>query len=82
MTAYTSINFAYLDRALVLADSLRAHHPEWHLVLVLVEPAVPTDSLSEALSAFDEVILAAETVRSGVRGMDIRPECRGGVHRR
>ena len=58
VTAYTSINFAYLDRALVLADSVRLHHPDWHLVLVLVEPSVPDPALTEAMRAFDEVILA------------------------
>lgn len=59
VSAYTSINLAYLDRALVLADSVRRHHPDWHLVLILVEPSVPDPALLDALGAFDEVILAA-----------------------
>ncbi|MGV1003171.1 MAG: hypothetical protein ACOYEV_00080 [Candidatus Nanopelagicales bacterium] len=58
VTAYTSINFYYLDRALVLADSIRLHHPDWHIVCVLVEPSLPPD-LAAASAAFDEVILVS-----------------------
>lgn len=32
---YTSISFSYLDRARVLAESIRKHHPDWTLWLCL-----------------------------------------------
>lgn len=37
---YTSISFSYLDRARVLAESVKRHHPDWTLWLCLsdVEP--------------------------------------------
>jgi hypothetical protein len=58
VTVYTSFNLFYADRALVLLDSLRAFHPSWTVVAILVEPAIPEGPWCEALDGFDEVILA------------------------
>lgn len=35
--AFTSCSFSYLNRARVLASSLRTHHPDWVIWLVLVD---------------------------------------------
>ncbi len=57
---YTSANLAYLDRAIVLRDTLARHHPDWPLILVLVEEE-PRDSRTRSLlDGFSEVILASE----------------------
>lgn len=51
---FTSITLAYLPRARVLAESLRRHHPDWVLHLVLVEPA--PDWLRADPGPFDDVL--------------------------
>jgi hypothetical protein len=57
---YTSFTFAYLTRALTLARSLRAHHPDWTLWAVLVDRAPP--SFDESWRAAFDVVLDAEAL--------------------
>lgn len=57
---YTSANLAYLDRALVLRESLARHHPDWPLVLILVDEVPRDRKLRSLLDTFDEVIPADE----------------------
>ncbi len=53
---FTSASFAYLDRARVLADSLRRHHPEWTLWLCLVDQAPPGFGFDPANEPFDHIV--------------------------
>ena len=55
---YTSFTYAYLARALTLARTLRAHHPDWTLWAVLVDRA-PPDFDASWRDAFDVVLDAA-----------------------
>lgn len=50
---FTSITLAYLPRARVLAESVRRHHPDWRLHLLLVD-RVP-DWLTTSDAHFDEI---------------------------
>jgi hypothetical protein len=57
---FTSANLAYLDRAIVLLDSVRRHQPDWPVVLILVDEE-PSDRVArELLGRFDEVVLAKD----------------------
>jgi len=57
---FTSCNWAYLDRALVLLASIREYEPESHAVLMLVEDRTSDPVLLDVLARFDEVIFAPE----------------------
>ena len=79
VAAYTSLNLAYLDRAVVLRESVRLHHPEWHLVILLVDE-LPTDEVAlQELASFDEVMtlrdLDIEDVEPWVFGYDVIEAC-------
>jgi hypothetical protein len=67
VTAFTSANLAHLDRAVVLRDSLKEFHPDWGLVLVLVDEIPDSEPLLAELACFDRVLLASE-----LRGDDFR----------
>jgi len=51
---FTSITVSYLAKARVLADSVREHHPDWELTVVLSEP-VP-DWLDVEAEPFDAIV--------------------------
>ncbi len=55
---FTSFSYAYLPRARVLAETLRATHPDWTLWAVLVDRAPPAVDETAALAAFDGVVRA------------------------
>jgi hypothetical protein len=57
---FTSISFSYLDRARVLGESLRRHHPDWTLWLLLsdVEPEGFTFDLAN--EPFDRLVRSEE----------------------
>lgn len=57
---FTSISYHYLDRARVLANSIREYHPDWHLALGLTdrEPAGFRFSLED--EPFDSVVRAED----------------------
>ena len=63
---FTSFNFFYADRALVLLESIRRHEPSWQVVAVVVEPDMPAE-WERALSGFDEVVLARSLYSEGDR---------------
>jgi hypothetical protein len=67
VTAFTSATLGYLDRATVLRASLAHFHPDWQLVLVLVDELPHDERLLDQLARFDRVIVAAE-----FRGADFR----------
>lgn len=57
---FTSISFSYLNRARVLGATLKRHHPDWTLWLVISD--VPPDGLSFDVSqeSWDKVTFATE----------------------
>ncbi len=56
MICFTSFALNYLPRACVLAETLRAAHPDWNFWALVVD-APPPDG---ALSGFDHVVTAAD----------------------
>lgn len=60
---YTSVNVEYLDRALVLLESIRITNPSWKVVLVLVDSEESAGANQDVLAQFDEVILSQELIR-------------------
>lgn len=53
---YSSFSFSYLNRARVLFQSLRRHHPDWHLVALMTD-RVPAGMVFDlANEPFDEVV--------------------------
>ncbi|AFT84806.1 hypothetical protein [Paraburkholderia phenoliruptrix] len=57
---YTSVSFSYLDRARVLAESVRKHHPDWTLWLLLSDEAPEGFHFDIAEEPFDYVVTIAE----------------------
>lgn len=57
---FTSFSYAYLDRARVLASSIRRLHPEWVLWAILVDRDPPNLPVDWAKENFDRVIRADE----------------------
>ncbi|MBZ9674407.1 hypothetical protein [Mesorhizobium sp. ES1-1] len=55
---FTSASLAYADRALVLARSLRRHHPDWVLWLCLVDLPPSDFSMHVIEGVFDHVVTA------------------------
>lgn len=56
VACFTSFTCHYLPRARVLAQTLRAAHPDWHLCAVLVDRPPPGIDLAPQLELFDAVI--------------------------
>lgn len=56
VVAFTSFSFGYLARARVLAETLRAAHPDWALWAVLVDRPPPGFSRRAAFAGFDRVL--------------------------
>jgi len=57
---FTSVNVAYLDRALILQETIKRFNPDWIFTLFLVDE-VPVDSkVQNFLEEFDQVILAKD----------------------
>lgn len=79
VTVFTSANLAHLDRAVVLRDSLKEFHPDWGLVLVLVDEIPDSEPLLAELARFDRVLLASELrgddFRSWIFGHDVVEAC-------
>jgi hypothetical protein len=58
---FTSISLAYLSRARILSESIRRHHPEWTLWLI-VSDVLPPDFELQVEGEFDHVIWAKDLV--------------------
>jgi hypothetical protein len=58
--AYTSFTYSYLDRARVLAKSLRRHHPDWVLWAVLTDKEPAGYSLDWSGEDYDHVLTVEE----------------------
>jgi hypothetical protein len=79
VVAYTSANLGYLDRASLLRESVRRHHPEIEIVLVLVDALPKDQSLLDEISRFDQVLLPDDLVSCNARqwlfGYDVVEAC-------
>lgn len=65
---FSSFSFSYLNRARVLYQSLRRHHPDWHLVALMTDE-VPADfAFDVADEPFDEVVWHDELGIDNVEG--------------
>jgi hypothetical protein len=58
IACFTSFTWGYLSRALILSRTLRAAHPDWHQVALVVD--APAEGAAEALAPFDEVVFAQD----------------------
>jgi hypothetical protein len=58
--AFTSFTYSYLPRARVLAETLRAAHPDWPLWAVVVDRPPPTFAAAHAFAGFDQVVDAED----------------------
>ena len=56
---FTSFTYSYLPRAQILAESVRAVHPEWELRALVVDKPPPGFDAASALRAFDTVTEAS-----------------------
>ncbi|CEG09786.1 Capsular polysaccharide biosynthesis protein [Afipia felis] len=66
--AYTSFSYSYLDRARVLAASLRKHHPDWIVWAVLTDKEPQGFNLDWDAEDFDYVITADDLYGDAVSG--------------
>lgn len=77
--AYTSFSYSYLDRARVLAASLKRQHPDWILWAVLTDRAPPGFILDWSREDFDHMITAedlfGDTTNSWLFRHDIVEAC-------
>ena len=55
---FTSFSYSYLPRARILAQTLRAAHPDWAIHAVLVDEPPPGLDTASALAPFDRVVAA------------------------
>jgi hypothetical protein len=55
---FTSFTLAYLSRARVMAQTVKAAHPDWAVWALLVDELPPEGDLDEALAPFDRVVPA------------------------
>lgn len=60
VVCFTSLTLAYLPRARVLAETLRAAHPDWPLWAVLVDRVPPGLDRRDAFAGFDRVLDAED----------------------
>lgn len=64
---FTSISFAYLDRARVLAETLKQFHPDWVLWLCLSDREPPGLKFAISNEGFDYLVRVEEL---GIRDLD------------
>jgi hypothetical protein len=76
---FSSFTFSYLNRARVLYQSLRRHHPDWHLVALMTDRIPEGMTLDLAHEPFDEVVwqdeLGFENVNAWLFQHDIVEVC-------
>ena len=57
---FSSFSFSYLTRAIMLARTLRAAHPDWEIWALLVDQPPPGLDVDNAMSDFDRMLYATE----------------------
>lgn len=76
---FSSFSFSYLNRARVLYQSLRRHHPDWHLVALITDKVPLGFAFNIDDEPFDEVVwydeLGIENVNGWVFKHDIVEIC-------
>lgn len=60
VVAFTSLNFGYISRGLVLLDTIRVHHPDWRVIVLVVERRNAIWEGAERLEAFDQIVFAED----------------------
>lgn len=65
---FSSFSFSYLNRARVLYQSLRKHHPDWHLVALMTDRTPDTFHFDVLDEPFDEVVWQDELDIDEVNG--------------
>ncbi len=60
IACFTSINFAYLNRARILATSLKRFHPDWTMIVCITDRPSPGFDFDLAKEPFDEAIWAED----------------------
>ena len=58
--AFSSFTYSYLDRARVLARSLRRVHPDWHISAIVTDEPPEGTTQDELMSDFDSVLTAKD----------------------
>lgn len=76
---FSSFSFSYLNRARVLYQSLRTHHPDWHLVALITDRIPQGFRFDLASEPFDEVVwqddLGVENINSWLFQHDVVEIC-------
>jgi hypothetical protein len=57
---FTSFTFSYLGRATILAETLKAAHPDWEIYGLMVDEPPPGLDVGVALRFFDRVVYAKD----------------------
>lgn len=77
--AFTSCTYSYLNRARVLASTLRAQHPDWVIWLVMVDKRPPGFLLEIEQEVYDHILniedLFGDETESWLFGHDIVEAC-------
>ncbi len=68
IACYTSASFSYLDRARVLADTVRTYHPGWHVHLLLCDEVPPGFDWNPSRESFSSVVRSSELGIEAFRG--------------
>jgi hypothetical protein len=76
---FTSVSFSYLNRARVLAETVKRHHPDWTLWLGLSDEVPPGFDFDLAAESFDRIIrvqdLPVPNLRAWIFGHNVVELC-------
>ena len=76
---YTSCSFSYINRARVLADSVKRLHPDWQLWIVLVDQAPLGFDFDIAGEAYDHMLVLTDLYGASgspwIFGLDVVEAC-------
>jgi len=60
LRVFTSVNLNYLDRALILQETVKRFHPDWIFTLVLVDEVPESREVFDCLAEFQHIVLAKD----------------------
>jgi hypothetical protein len=76
---FTSVNVNYLDRALILQESVKKFNPDWIFTLFLVDEIPKDAEAEEYLKEFDQVVLVKNlnipNFENWIRGFSVVEAC-------